>query len=334
MLAGEAQNPRIQLTLDTAEAEAALAIVAAHKAGKEVTQDEWQRLFRSEPYVHLKKREASLHRDFTDDDFKKFLLSANTAEKAQQLQLTLAEWKKVKLVTAGERILPYLPAEAHIRAKVYPVIKPATNSFVFEVLTDPAIFFYIGTKGTREEFENTAAHELHHIGYSSIAPQTDALLKDLPPNVKPAVEWMGALGEGFAMLAAAGSPDADPHAFDTPENRARWNHDLANFNPDLKRLEKFFLDIVEGRLQGEEAIRKEGFTFFGVQGPWYTVGYEMAVIVENRYGRARLVQCMTDPRKLLTTYNEAAAEHNSHGGEQLALWSPELLEKITAPPLH
>jgi hypothetical protein len=57
----------------------------------------------------------------------------------------------------------------------------------------------------------------------------------------------------------------------------------------------------------------------------------MAVIVERRYGRATLIDCMVDPRELLSRYNAAAVELNRHRTEQLALWSPELLTKIGEP---
>ena len=112
----------------------------------------------------------------------------------------------------------------------------------------------------------------------------EAKQKGLPPNVKPAVEWMGAFGEGFAMLAAAGGPDVDPHAASSPEEHARWDHDLANFNSDLGALQQFFLDIISGKLSTDDANEKAS-TFFGdAQGAWYTVGYKMSVIVEKRFG--------------------------------------------------
>jgi hypothetical protein len=57
----------------------------------------------------------------------------------------------------------------------------------------------------------------------------------------------------------------------------------------------------------------------------------MSVLIEKHYGRARLIECMTDPRELLVTYNLAAAEHNrTHPDDHLALWSPELLQAMGA----
>jgi hypothetical protein len=43
---------------------------------------------------------------------------------------------------------------------------------------------------------------------------------------------------------------------------------------------------------------------FGVQGPWYTVGWRMSVAIERAFGRARLIDCIADNRLLLPTFNE------------------------------
>jgi hypothetical protein len=279
--------------------------------------------------VRLKKREASLHRDFTDDDFRKFVVSEDLARRAPALRRRLDAWAKEDVVAAARRVLPYLPEEAVIRAKVYLVIKPLKNSFVFEVSTDPAIFLYLDPDVTAAKFANTVAHELHHIGYSSVKRGTSGL-ESLSSGARKAVEWMGAFGEGFAMLAAAGSPDVHPHAVSPPKERARWDHDMESFNKDLKTLEKFFLGVIDGRLKTEDAINERAYAFFGVQGPWYTVGYKMAVVIEKRQGRARLIECMSDPRQLLATYNRAAAGLNAKEKQHLALWSPQLLSKIGA----
>src|SRR5207302_67861 len=162
------------------------------------------------------------HRDFTDDDFKKFVLSPELRTKAATLRHTLDTWRSTDLVSSGHRVLAYLPEQAHIKAKVFPLIKPQPNSFVFDTTTDPAIFLYLDPDKSAADFENTVAHELHHIGFSSVDSLTEECLKDLPANARPAVKWMSAFGEGFAMLAAAGGPDVDPHTASSPEVHARW----------------------------------------------------------------------------------------------------------------
>ncbi len=322
---------RIQLQLNTSEAEAVLAILSKKASSQPITDSDWRQLFSTDPYIRLKKREADMKRDFTDDDFKKFVLSPELVGKADSLRQTLEDWKKADLKSSAVRVLAYLPPEAKIRARVFPVIKPKINSFVFDTQTEPAIFLYLDPQESAAKFENTVAHELHHIGFSSIDSLSEAKLKDVPPDAKPALEWMGAFGEGFAMLAAAGSPDVHPHSVSSPEERARWDHDMANFNQDLVTLQSFFLDVINHKLKTKEEIRNKASEFYGVQGPWYTVGYKMAVIIEKRYGRPTLIDCMIDPRELLTKYNSAAAELNRTHPEQLALWSPELLTKIGAP---
>jgi hypothetical protein len=320
---------RLDVREVTDEADAVLAILSKKRAKQAVLESDWQRVFASEGYVRLKKREAEMKRTFTDADFKAFVLSDKLAERAPLLSQTLEQWKRAEVEAAARRALVYLPDDARIRAKIYPVIKPKENSFVFEVTTDPAIFLYLDPTVGKEQFENTLAHELHHIGYGSSCPsqRMTGEINGLPPNIRAAVEWLGAFGEGFAMLAAAGGPDVHPHAASKAEDRARWDRDMANFNGDLKRLEKFFQDVLENRLNEEER-QQAAFAFYGVQGPWYTVGWKMAVVIEKTYGRARLIEVMCDQRKLLSTYNEAAAAYNRSAREPLALWSPSLIESI------
>lgn len=325
-------SSRIELALNTDEAEAVLAILDKRNAGAAIADADWQRLFATEPYVRLKKRESAMHRDFTDDDFKAFVLSAELAPRAALLRHTLDAWKQTNLTASAHRVLTYLPEQAVIKAKIFPLIKPKTNSFVFDTHSDAAIFLYLDPQESAAKFENTVAHELHHIGYSSIAELAEARQEDGSPDAKPAVEWMGAFGEGFAMLAAAGGPDSDPHAASSAKERERWNHDLANFNNDLMAVQQFFLDIIQHKLVGENKIAERASPFYGdAQGAWYTVGYKMAVIVEKRFGRRELINCMLDPRQLLARYNQAAEEIN-RGSEKLAVWSPELMQKIAAQP--
>jgi len=312
----------VNVRLVTDEAEAVLAILSKRKGSQPITDADWQRIFESEGYVRLKKREVSFKRSFEDGDFKTFVLSEPSAERAQALDETLQRWKQVDITQAAGLALAYLPKDARIQAKIYPVIKPRENSFVFDVKTDPAIFLYLDPAVSAPKFQNTLAHELHHIGYGTSCPSasTAAEIGKLPPNVQKAVTWIGGFGEGFAMLAAAGGPDVHPHAVSNTEERTRWDKDVANFNDDLKKVERFLLDVLAGKLTDEQ-IQQTGFSFFGIQGPWYTVGWKMAVIIEKTYGRPKLIEVFCDGRKLLSTYNEAATKFNQKTDKPLALWS-------------
>jgi hypothetical protein len=73
-----AQESRIELQLDASEADSVLSILDKQAANAALTDVDWKRLFDTEPYARLKKREESFHRGFTDDDFKKFVLSTKS----------------------------------------------------------------------------------------------------------------------------------------------------------------------------------------------------------------------------------------------------------------
>jgi hypothetical protein len=319
---------RIELIFNTDEPEAVLAIIEKRLKKQPIEDDCWTALFSTEGYIRLKKRESEMARDFTDQEFKDFVLSDELAERSSSLAKTLNSWKSTDLEAVAVRILEYLPEQASIHAKIFPVIKPKENSFVYELTSDPTVFLYLNPSLDRNQFENTVAHELHHIGYASVSGVLEEKISRLPLNQRTAIEWIGAFGEGFAMLAAAGGPNVHPHKFSKPEDRMRWDKDMSRFNSDLKEVEEFLMNILKGRLKTEEEIKKKGFAFFGIQGPWYTVGYKMAVMVEKSYGRSKLIECMMDPRILLSTYNKAAAEYNSKNKDKLATWSLELLKGL------
>lgn len=331
--ASAAETDRVQLTLDTSEAELALAIVEKRAAGKEVPAADWQALFASEPYVRLKKRELSMRREWDDNDFRRFVFSDDLGKRAAALRRTLDAWKQADLKAAAARVLPYLPKDARVRAKVYPVVKPRANSFVFEVDTDPAIFLYLDPEQSASDFANTVAHESHHAGYAAASAAYAERIQALPENARAAARWMGAFGEGLAVLAAAGSPDVHPMQ-DFPEaDRARWDQDQKFADQLFRQLEIFFLDLVDGGFTKTEIADHVALTFFGYRGPWYTVGYRMGALVEKRFGRAVLVQCMADPRLLLARYNEAANDVNAAGKDTLPVWSAAVLAAVGADKL-
>lgn len=316
----------VQIVSD--EAEAVISILSKKASNEAITDADWQKLFSSEGFVRLKKREESFKHQYTEESFKTFVLSASLFARRDELAATLEQWIKADVEGAAQKALYYLPANAKIKAKIYPVIKPGKNSFVFETKTDPAIFLYVNPAESKDKFENTLAHELHHIGYATSCEESqNAELKALPARTQRAVEWVGAFGEGFAMLAAAGGPYTHPHKYSSSEDHARWDSDMTNFDANLKAVDKFFVAILDSTIADKD-IDSVGMEFMGIQGPWYTVGYKMAVLIERTFGKQRLIDCICDIRELLPTYNEAVIITNNLNHNRLPMWSDRVINAI------
>jgi hypothetical protein len=321
--------PAVQLNLDTSEAEQALGILDREAAGQAVATADWDRLFATAPYRLLKAREGSMGRRLSDDAFRTFLQDPKTIARRGEWRATLDEVRRADIKAIGAGVLAWLPPGATITARVFPEIKPAANSFVWTATGDtPGIFLYL-KRQTRDQFENTVVHECHHIGLNSLEGQTKALTAGLPENVRRTINWLGGFGEGEAMLAAAGA-ERHPHWMDDADTRARWDGDMMNFNADLPAVQQAMEEILDGKLKTPAEIQARAAPFWGdAQGAWYTVGYEMAVLVERRFGRKAFNDCLLDPRKLLALYNQVAAEANAKGAK-LALWSPAFLARLEA----
>jgi hypothetical protein len=313
----------VRVTLITDEAEAVLRLLRAPGSPRA----EWERLWSSDGYKRLKRRETAMGRAFTDSSFAAFVRADSTHARAEAYARTLEAWSRADLTGAGQRALAYLPPRSIIRAKVYLLIKPRTNSFVFDTNTDPAILLYLDPAVTPAKLENTVAHELHHIGYAAAcqAPEDTTLTQ----GARAARVWVSAFGEGLAMLAAAGGPDHHPHEVSPPEERARWDRDIAHARDDFKTVDRFLADVATGRLSDPDSIRAQGMSFFGVQGPWYTVGYMMAQSIEQMMGRDALIATICDPVSLLETYNRAFTPGTSCRLPP-PTWSPELLRALRA----
>lgn len=320
---------RYSITMITDQAESVFEILMRRMEKQEVLPEDCQNLFTSEGYQRLKKREAGIGRPFTDDEFLEFVQQDALLDTAYDLLDVLDQWKTADISEAAKRALAYLPDRAIVAVKIYPVIKPKKTSFAFELETDPALFFYLDPDQNKARFENNLAHELHHLGYASIVRilQETSEWKQLPESQIGALEWVTAFGEGFAMLAAAGGPEVHPHEVSRTEDRRRWDRDLEKFNDYLPRLNSFLEEVIYGRLHGEAAM-KAGFEFFGVQGPWYTVGWQMAVLIEKYHGREYLIESFCNPWKLLSAYNHAAQLYYREATLPLAMWSEDLVEKL------
>jgi len=317
----------LRIVLD--EAEAALAILDKRARDATIEEADWTRLFETEGYQRLRKRQESFGATEQDAKMRAFLAEdTQPLEQRTALADAVARWRTLDLEEAGARARAYVPPGATLGATIYPVIKRTSNSFVFEVDTDPAIFMYLNPEIRPEKLTNTMAHELHHIGGSRSCPQPEGY-DELPEGVRNAVDWLSGFGEGLAMLAAAGGPEIDPQAESQEAERAVWRRDLAHFDRDVERLGAFFSAIVRGELSDAER-RTRGFTFINTddvpQGAFYTVGWKMAAEIERQKGRDVVIAAVCDPRILLTAYNEVAAD--APGSSANPPWSRELIDRL------
>ncbi len=134
------------------------------------------------------------------------------------------------------------------------------------------------------------------------------------------------------MLAAAGSPDAATHPFGNDETHRQWQQRIDHLADDMRALEAFYTEILDGELSGDDVGRR-GMQFLNTedapQGAFYSVGWHMAATVERELGRDAVVATVCQPVQLLIRYNEAVA--SAAGGGDLPVWSEELLERLQGP---
>lgn len=320
-------NSKLDLRFDVAESQAVLAILDKAAQKKAIGDGDWNNLFATEGYARLKVREASVRRPFEDADFKAFVQSASLLDNRTRLAATLESWKTITVQQSAASALAYLPEKTAIKATVYAVIKPRDNSFVFDLASNPAIFLYLDPTVSPSALENTIAHELHHVGLASACKphrEKEGKWQDAPRKVR---HWIGAFGEGIAMLAAAGGPDKHPHATSNADDRQRWDANVMNAPTDFDNIARFFDQVLNGSLQGK-AIDEQGAAFYGMQGPWYTVGWKMATTIETTLGKPRLIASMCNPLNFLRTYNEAAEIHNKAQASTLSTWPEKILKAI------
>jgi len=328
--AGEPQQSPspVQVSLDTGEAQAAVALIEALAASRTPDETEWQALFASRGYQRLKAREAAMKRDFTDADFRAFLTAPETVARAVPLRTALDRWQVDPSGAAAARALAYLPPGTRLRATIFPMVKPKPNEFVFDLSGDPAIFLMLNPAVRPEKAANTLAHELHHIGMGAAC---SAKPQGADPGRAALIGWLGAYGEGLAMLAAAGGPAIHPHADSDVAERAEWDRNAANFAAELAEQDAWFRSVLAGTAGDEAAISAKMRGYFGTQGAWYTVGWRMAQTIETNLGRARTIDAFCRPASLLATYNRAAALQEKRGGTRLPRWDAALAARLAGP---
>lgn len=324
--AGAAQPAASGVLFDAGEAEAALDIVAARAAGRPVSEAQFERLFATEGFRKLEACERERKRPFDRAEFRTFLQAPETVARLADLRRTLDAWKALGTDSARRRAAAYLPPGTTIDARVYPVVKPRTNSFVYFDGERPVIFDYLDPAKSVAQFENGLAHDLLHFGMDAACDfSKDAWFAALPEASRNAVVDVRRLEEGLAVIAAAGGPDVHPSATTSAADRGRWDRDAAQVKENAATLAAFISGVADGRISGEERS-ETAMRYYPNQGLWYTVGYAVASTIERAYGRERTVAAFCDPRGLLPTYEAAAAKL---GDPALPHWPADLVARLS-----
>ena len=328
-VAGQETSPEasLEVRVVTDEADAVLALLDKRGRGEALGAADWYALEATEGYRRLKARAESFGAEGFDESFRAWVAEVDLGS-VDRLRAGVERWRSLDLTAPAARALAYLPAGTRLGASVYPVLKRTSNSFVFELDRDPAIFMYVSGRATEGELANTIAHELHHVGTFSGCPDREGALQGRAAEV---AGWIVGFGEGMAMLAAAGGPAVHPHTGRDLREWIVWERDIARFNEDLERIEAFFLEILAGELDAE-AQRVRFFELINTedvpQGAFYTVGWKMAALVEQGLGRQAVIDAICHPPTLLSAYNEVARSAPRSDGGSLATWSEDLVQAV------
>ena len=87
--------------------------------------------------------------------------------------------------------------------------------------------------------------------------------------------------------------------------------------------------MIGGRIATADSVQRRGNSYFGVQGPWYTVGWLMAATVERELGRDALIGTLCRPVAFLAQYNRAAERSNSLRHTALPLWPASVIDTLS-----
>ncbi len=322
----------VDVRLDARQARGTLDLLTVRQSGQTVNRQQWDRVFETEAYRRLLARETGIDkllgidRGYSDESFLEWAESDEALEGLEARERTLTSWMSVDANEAGRKAMKYLPAHVALKATVYLIVRKQTNSFVWDLPHNPAIFLWVGPDLSASEMATTLAHELHHVGLSDACQRDD---RETEGPVATARGWLSGFGEGLAVLAAAGGPDEPTHPAEQTELLASWNARQDSLEIDMRRVEAFLTDVATGKVEGEEA-QQRGMAFVNTdtvpQGAFYTLGWFMGATIERGLGREAVIEATCDHGLLLDRYQQAARKANARGpAKRLPLWSEDVL---------
>jgi hypothetical protein len=325
---GAALHDTLDVKKITDEADSAVALASRAAEGRALSSSDIDHLSHTIGFEHLRERESHFGGALSDSALREFVSGLAKSGQSAAYREEVHELATVDVSAAAKKASAYLPRGTTLRARLYLEIKPRPNSFVFTGADSlPSIFLSVQPGKSPAQVMNTLAHELHHIGVSAACRRTTPVDSSrVSPPVAVLLDYLTAFSEGRAMLAAAGGPNVHPHAADDDSIRQRWDRDVSHAPADIKELSSFIESVLDGRIATADSVTQRGDSYFGVQGPWYTVGWLMTSTVERELGRPALIATTCDPVSLLAAYDEAVARAGARA--QLPSWPKALIERL------
>jgi hypothetical protein len=312
----------------TDEADSVIALASRAEEGSALSSSDLAHLSHTIGFEHLQERESHFGGTLSDSALREFVTGLARSGQSAAYQAEVRALENIDVTAAARKASTYLPPGTTLRARLYLEIKPRPNSFVFQGADSlPSIFLAVQPGKSPSQVMNTLTHELHHIGVSAACRRVAPLDSSrVTAPIATLLDYLTAFGEGRAMLAAAGGPNVHPHAADEDSIRQRWDRDVRNAPEDVKELSSFFGAVLDGQIRTADSVTHRGNSYFGVQGPWYTVGWLMASTVERVLGRPALIATTCDPVAFLAAYNEAVARAGTR--ERLPSWPKSLIRRL------
>jgi len=157
-------------------------------------------------------------------------------------------------------------------------------------------------------FVGTVAHESHHLGMRSIAPEGLSPAETMAYRVAAF-----SIAEGAATEFISGPPFGRvpalrivPFHIFTPELIRAWNEHVAEEEEMVERQSQLLSKAIAGELT-QEAFDKEmrEYWFNGTLGRAYVLGSDMFGAIYIAFGKQGVFKVLQDPRQFFYMYNKA-----------------------------
>ena len=307
-------TPAMSVRVDVAGAVAWLDFCQALYQGQPWDEAAVRQMMASPPYQVLVAHHSQMDSEVTSEALVKLLLAlrddrpwSSPSERLNRIytayhsacgQFTTLR-KKLELVQGSLSLKKALscaqealPPQARVEATVYLLADGRSTGYV----VGKCIVLDLLQVSNSAEIEATLAHELHHIGASSLlpAPCPDTYLRAALEILTDLVQ------EGAATY---------------------WidNQRFSATQADYIQIEAFLRDVLSERLGAEEiASRRQGLVQ-GAYGPLYQVGNEMIAALASAYGEDWVQAHLGDPVGLFRTWEEKRKTSSILSQEVLSL---------------